>query len=178
MEILVELLLYPFVVLSAVGLILSLAAHVGALLGLNVPGQAMLLHVGIFIVWIPAVITSNFSLTKRYNRKDFWKVALRGAPKWMQYMTYGFLGYAVFNFAIFILAAPSDPSSINGTPPFVVRGFSGHWMAFYSAAFTMLYSAIQIKKKDLIRRCPNGHEVSIEAAFCEECGQLITDKTE
>ena len=74
-----KVILYPFVVLSALGLILSLAAHIGALLGLNVPGPAMLLHVGIFIVWIPAVITSNFSLTKKYNRKDFWKVVLRGA---------------------------------------------------------------------------------------------------
>ncbi len=173
-----EILLYPFVVLSALGLILSLGAHIGALLGLNVPSAAMGLHIGIFIVWIPAVITSNFSLTKRCNRKDFWKVVLRGAPKWMQYMTYGFLYYALFNFAIFIFSAPSDPSSAGGTPPSVVRGFSGHWMAFYSAALAILYSAIQIKKRGLVRRCPNGHEVSLEATFCEECGQLILDKVE
>ena len=176
MKMMVEILLYPFVALSVIGLILSLAAHIGALLGLNVPSAAMFLHVGIFIVWFPAVITSNFSLTKRYNRKDFWKVVLRGAPKWMQYMTYGFLYYAVINFVIFIFVAPRDPSNVGGTPPSVIRGFSGHWMAFYSAALTILYSAIQIKKKGLIRRCPNGHEVSLEAAFCEECGQLISDK--
>jgi hypothetical protein len=176
MEIVVEILLYPFVVLSALGLILSLAAHVGALLGLNVPSSAMLLHVGIFVVWIPAVITSNFSLTKRYNRKDFWKVVLRGAPKWMQYMTYGFLYYAMINFAIFIFTASSDTSTAGGVSPVVVRGFSGHWMAFYSAALSILYSAIQIKKKGLVRKCPNGHEVPIEATFCEECGQLILDK--
>lgn len=174
----VEIILYPFVVLSALGLVLSLAAHIGALLGLNVPGPAMLLHVGIFIVWIPAVITSNFSLTKKYNRKDFWRVVLRGAPKWMQYMTYGFFVYAFINFFIFIFIAPSNPSSVSGTPPSVIRGFSGHWMAFYSAALAILYSAIQIKKKGLIRKCPNGHEVSLEASFCEECGQRVLDKVQ
>ena len=160
-----EILLYPFVALSALGLILSLAAHIGALLGLNVPSAAMALHIGIFVVWFPAVIVSNFSLTKKYDRKDFWKVVLRGAPKWMQYMTYGFFGYALINFAIFIFVDTSN----------VIRGFSGHWMAFYSAALAILYSAIQIKKKGLIRKCPNGHEVSLNAAFCEECGQMIIE---
>ncbi len=174
----VEILLYPFVALSVLGLVLSLAAHLGALLGLNVPPAAMALHVGIFIVWIPAVITANSSLTEKYERKDYWKVVLRGAPKWMQYMTFGFFIYALINFAIFLFIAPNNPSSVSGTSPSAVRGASGHWMAFYSAALAILYSAIQIKKKDLFRRCPNGHEVSLKASFSEECGQRVVDKVQ
>jgi len=40
-------------------------------------------------------------------------------------------------------------------PPAVVwRGFSGHWMAFYSAALAILYSAAHAKHNGW--RCPNG----------------------
>jgi len=65
---------------------------------------------------------------------------LRGAPEWMRYMVYGFGGYAMVNFAIFFFHSPHGGSGAN--PPAVVwRGFSGHWMAFYSAALAILYSA-------------------------------------
>lgn len=44
-----------------------------------------------------------------------------------------FGGYAMLNFAIFFFQAPHGGSGAN--PPAVVwRGFSGHWMLFYSAA--------------------------------------------
>ena len=44
------------------------------------------------------------------------------------------------NFAIFFFQAPHGGSGAN--PPAVVcRGFSGHWMVFYSAALAILYSA-------------------------------------
>jgi len=168
------MLLYPFIALSALGLILSILAHFGALLGLNVPSAAMGLHIGIFVVWFPAVLVSN-SLIKGYDRKDFWKVVLRGAPKWMQYMVYAFMGYAAINFLIFMFFAPGDPTGSGGMPPSVVRGFSGHWMAFYSAALAILYSAVQIQKNGLNRKCPNGHYVSREATFCEKCGEVVFD---
>ena len=54
-----EILLYPFVFLSALGLVLSITAHVAALLGFNVPPAAMGLHIGILIVWFPAVSRSG-----------------------------------------------------------------------------------------------------------------------
>lgn len=168
-----EIILYPFVLLSALGLLLSLAAHIGALLGLDIPPEAMGLHMGIFVVWIPAVIMANSSLTKNAARKDYWKIVLRGAPTWMRYMTFGFFIYAFVNFIVFIALGPASRGGGGDTPPSVIRGFSGHWMAFYSAAFSILYSAIQIKRKGLVRRCPNGHEVSLDAAFCEECGQAV-----
>jgi len=171
----VEILLYPFVYLSALGLVLSIIVHVAALLGLNVSSAAIMLHLGIFVVWLPAVITSNTSLKNQYGRKDVWKYILRGSPKWMRYMTFGFFYYAFINFAIFVFMPHTVAPDAGDMPPFVMRGFSGHWMAFYSAAFSILYSAIQIKKKNLIRRCPNGHEVSLQAEYCEECGQPISD---
>lgn len=74
------------------------------------------------------------------SRKDFWKVVLRGSPEWMRYMVYGFLGYALVNFLIFMPQAPKGGTG-GETPAVVWRGFSGHWMAFYSAALAILYSA-------------------------------------
>jgi hypothetical protein len=56
---------------------------------------------------------------------------LKDSPDWTRYMVYGFFGYAIVNFLFFMTKAPSGGGGAN--PPAVVwRGFSGHWMAFYS----------------------------------------------
>ena len=170
------ILLYPFVALSALGLALSIFAHVSALLGFDVPSAAFVLHIGIFVVWIPTVFVSN-TLAKNHDRKDFWKVVLRGAPKWAQYIMYGFFYYAIFNFAIFFLPIFGIRIIPNlGLPMSDIRLFSGHWMVFYSAALITLYSAIQIQRKGSVRKCVNGHQVSNEAVFCDQCGQMILDE--
>jgi hypothetical protein len=85
-------------------------------------------HVGIFVVWFPAVFVAKQRVGS-VNRKDFWRVVLAGSPEWMRYMVYGFFGYAMVNFALFAFQAPTGGSGAN--PPAIVwRGFSGHWMAF------------------------------------------------
>jgi len=134
-------LLWPFIVLSAVGLGLSLWVHLGAVAGRRVAPEAFfwMLHVCIFVVWIPAVLV-YIKRVGNTRRKEYWKLVLRGWPEWMRYMVSGFFGYAVLNFAIFFFQTPQGGSGAN--PPAVVwRGFSGHWMAFYSAALAILYSA-------------------------------------
>jgi hypothetical protein len=90
-----------------------------------------------------AKILRNGRVAKRVgNRRsqDYWKLVLQGSPEWMRYMVYGFFGYAFVNFALFISKAPTGGGGAN--PPAIVwRGFSGHWMLFYSAALATLYSA-------------------------------------
>jgi hypothetical protein len=133
--------LWPFILLAAVGLGLSIWVHVGALAGRRVMPEAFfgMLHVGTFVVWIPTVLVS-IKRVGNTGRKDFWKLVLRGSPEWMRYMVYGFGGYAMVNFAIFFFQAPQGGFGTN--PPAVEwRGFSGHWMLFYSAALAILYSA-------------------------------------
>jgi uncharacterized protein DUF3592 len=135
-------LLWPFIALSTAGLALSLWIHLGAVAGRKVaPGAFfIMMHLGIFIVWIPAVLVAN-KRTGTMNRKDFWKAMLKGSPEWMRYMVYGFFWYAVVNFVIFLFQTPKN-NNVGVDPPVVVwRGFSGHWMAFYSAALAILYSA-------------------------------------
>ena len=165
----VKPLLWVAVGLSAIGLVVSLWVHLGAVMGRHVAPEASfwILHMGIFVVWIPAVFVAK-ARVGNVNRKDFWKVVLQGSPDWMRYMVYGFLGYAVLNFALFIAKAPSGSGGPN-PPAAVWRGFSGHWMAFYSAALAILYAAANASQN--VQRCLNGHLVPATARFCARCGQ-------
>jgi hypothetical protein len=163
--------LWLFVCFSAIGLVVSLWVHLGAVMGRRVAPEAFfwMLHVGIFVVWFPAVLVAQ-RLVGNVNRKDFWKVVLKNAPDWMRYMFYCFFGYAFVNFMLFMTKAPNGGSGAN--PPAVVwRGFSGHWMAFYSAALAILYSAVRSEDRSL--RCANGHVASSNATYCTRCGQPV-----
>lgn len=127
--------------MSTVGLALSLWVHLGAVAGRRVAPEAFfwMLHFGMFVVWTPAVLVS-IKRVGSTRRKDYWKLALRGAPEWMRYMMDCMLGYAMLNLAVFIFPPRQGGSGAN--PPVVVwRGFSGCWMAFYSIALAILYSA-------------------------------------
>ncbi len=163
--------LWLFVGLSAVGLVVSLWVHLAAVMGRRDAPAAFfwLLQIGIFVVWFPAIIIAKQQVGN-LQRRDFWNRALKGSPAWMRYMVYGFLGYAIVNFLLFRSHAPTGGGDVN--PPAVVwRGFSGHWMAFYSAAFAILYSAARTKAET--HRCLNGHSVPTNADFCTRCGQSV-----
>lgn len=164
-----------FAALAGIGLVLSLVSHMCALFNLPGPlGEASwVLHVGIFVVWIPAVLAGQ-TMAKNLPSKDFWKAALRGCPPWMKYVTYGFFGYAGLNFVIFMFNAPSGLAATEpGMSPSVIRGFSGHWMAFYSAALAILYSKSYALNDNQPSRCPNGHPISPFAKFCGSCASPV-----
>jgi hypothetical protein len=142
----VALFLTPFLLLSVVGLVLSLIVHIHALLGQPQPlGPATwCLHVGIFVVWLPTVLVSN-QLKSYSSRKEFWKAVFRGCPTWMRWLTYAFMGYAVGNFLLFLAVMPPKGAGAGANAsPEVIRGFSGHWMAFYMAGAAAIYSAIAV----------------------------------
>jgi len=167
-------LLWPFTWLAGIGLAVSLWVHLGAVMGRRVAPEAFfwILHIGIFVVWFPAVLVAQRT-AGNVNRKDSWKIVLRGTPEWMRYMVYGFFGYAVINFLLFVAKAPTGSGGTN--PPAVVwRGFSGHWMAFYFAALAILSSAASGEQERW--ECPNGHSVSSTAHYCERCGQAISPR--
>jgi len=165
--------LYFFAALSAIGLALSVVSHVASLLGALGPlgRYSFALHVGVFIVWGPAVLVTQ-QLAKDASRGEVWKIVLRGCPAWMKYMTYGLVAYAILNFALYMYREPK-PGAPDGMSPRDVRGFSGHWMVFYSAALAILYSAAKVREQGGVRRCPNGHAVAELAKFCSQCGQPV-----
>lgn len=131
-------LLWPFVVLSAIGLVLSLWVHLGSLTGHRVESDFLFmgLHAGIFVVWFPAVLVAS----RRSKGKGDWNAMLRGAPDGLKYMAYAFFAYAMVNFLYFMSQAPEKQHGPNPPAP-VWRGFSGHWMVFYSLALAILYAA-------------------------------------
>lgn len=165
-----------FGILAAAGLVLSIISHLAGLLGFTGPlgDYTWLLHVGIFVVWLPTVLVAK-SLTKGSNQRDFWKVAFRGCPPWVKYAVYGFFGYAFVNFFLAFIVGTPTQSGPGPMPPDVVRGFSGHWMVFYSAAAAVLYSADHVKDSDQPRRCVLGHPVDALARFCSQCGQPVVE---
>jgi hypothetical protein len=169
----VTVLLYPFMLLAALGFILSVAAHLMALAGLEIPGgeQVWALHLGIFVVWIPTVLVS-IRATRNTSRKDYWKVVFSGCPAWMRTALYVLVAYALLNFFLFALRDGSQTTGNQLSKE--VRGFSGHWMVFYGVAFATLYSALHSPNLFRDRRCPNGHPVSPTAQFCPECGLPIS----
>ena len=73
--------LLPFLVLATIGLILSLVTHAAALLGIPQPlgPAAWGLHVGVFVVWLPAILAYN-RLAAGSKRQNSWKVALLEVP--------------------------------------------------------------------------------------------------
>jgi hypothetical protein len=169
---LAEAYLPPLALLSLAGLVLSLWVHIGAVMGKRVAPEGMfwLLHMGIFVVWAPAVWIAKKKIGNMH-RKDFWKATLKGSPEWLRYMVYVFGAYAIANFAYFM----TETGTWNGakdTPAVVWRGFSGHWMAFYSGAFAILYSEITLRGNS--RRCANGHPVPVGANYCTRCGQPVS----
>ena len=179
----VQVLLYPFIALSAIGLAVSIVVHLLAHLGYAPLGQySFILHVGIFVVWLPAVLTQFrggvVRLQNSMNPRAGWRwfqQMTRRSPKWMQWMTAGFFVYGFANFALFMAVGPgSGPANAHGGPatPTVLWGFSGHWMIFYSAALTLLYSAAKTWNAPL--KCPSGHPVSPMDRFCPECGAALT----
>jgi hypothetical protein len=171
-----QLLLLPLMVYAACGLVLSVAVHVLSLFGFQLGAPLFTaLHVGIFPLWFVVVLLS-MKMIGSASRKDFWKIALSGCPPWMRYMTRGFFIYAIVNFAIFFFLTAGQQSAkpAGGDPTAVVlHGFSGHWMAFYSAGLAILTTAYRRGLSNLQRHCPFGHDVGWSDKFCPTCGASI-----
>jgi len=173
----VNALLLPLMAYAAVGLVLSMVVHLLSFMGTQAGGMGLFvaLHVGIFPLWLPVVLLAN-KMSGGARRKDLWKAALSGCPAWMKYMTYGFFIYAFVNFALFLATAPTGKPNGGAPPASVWHGFSGHWMAFYSAGLAIVTSAYRRGVANLSPRCVNGHVVAYDDRFCPTCGTRL-DRT-
>jgi hypothetical protein len=173
-----NLLLIPFLLLSAVGFVLSLIVHLAGLAGIAPPGGGLVwgLHAGAIVVSLPVVLVAT-RIAGGLNHKDAWKVMLSGCPNWMRQAFFVLFAYAILNFLWFAVTTSGQPKPKGVAPPSVIRGFSGHWMVFYAAAFATLYSVIQAPELLRRRNCPEGHPVSVTDHFCPRCGRLVEKKT-
>lgn len=156
---------------AGLGWLLMLVTHVAALLGHGGPlgGREEVFFFGLFILWAAAILASR-SLSKDVPQRDFWKATLRGCPTWMKYLLYGSFFYALVNFVLAVTGgAKTGPGPAQAT-----RAISGHLLAFYAAAFAILYSAATLWGQQG-RRCSEGHPVGPLARFCDHCGRPIVD---
>jgi len=181
-----NIILYPFMLLSAVGLILSTGIHIMALADMELFEGWLVqpLHFGIFIVMVPASLVSswmvhvaygNFNFSK-YSRPeyDFWKVALAGCPIWMQRVYYSLVVYGLISFYLWTPYKINIPKSANhASDVFFLPGCGAYLLVFYCSAFAMLFSAIRAPQ--LLRRkvCPNGHAVGPGGKSCPVCDHVF-----
>jgi rRNA maturation protein Nop10 len=160
---------YIFSLVALIGFIASLIAHLAGYAGIDHPLglDPWPLHVGIFVVWLPAVLAAQ-KLSKDFPQKDMWKATLRGCPKWMRYTLFGLFGYAFLSFFAFFLTVGKSHDEAN-----TIRGFSGHWLIFYFAAFAILQSYARVSANDTVRRCKNQHVVEPSNEYCPKCGEHV-----
>jgi hypothetical protein len=125
---------YLFLALMAtLGLVASIGCHFLGWLQIEPPlGKSVfLLHIGIFVVWIPLVLFANRTMPKS-GRGNFEHL-LAELPRWVRVATGCLFTYALLNFAYFIFCTRAYPK--HGVPFWLeLRGFSGHWMMFYGFA--------------------------------------------
>ena len=158
-------LLRPLMFFAMAGLLASLAVHIFAWLSIDVGGAQWILHVGVFIVFIPCIFLTQ-QLTKGVAQSDFWKAALRGCPRGMILGFYGLGAYAFLNFFLFMFTGNESSAAI-------ARGFSSHWMVFYFGSFAIVYSALHVERLDGSQTCVNGHTAPPLASFCPRCGAAL-----
>ncbi len=142
---------YPLIVLAAIGLLLSIIVHISSFAGFIPLGKySWGLHVGAIVIWFPAVLAMMANLKGQLFKLD-WKEAFilnpfrhrffKGCPKWMIILTSLVFIYGILNFVIFMGFEKSTGFESIDTAQ-MLRGFSGHWMIFYSAAMSILYSSM------------------------------------
>ena len=155
--------------LAFAGFIASLVAHIGGYAGVSEPYglNPWPLHAGAIIIWFPAALVMR-KLTIGTAGQASLKIIMRGCPVWVSKTFYVVFAYALASFAFFWITGffglvDSDNSG-------VVRGFSGHWMIFYFAAFAVFLSYARREKDNLVNLCQNGHSLDEADAFCSKCG--------
>lgn len=141
---------------SLSGLLLSLAAHLAALSGIDVAAKVpavWALHVGIFVVFGPFILASRKVLGLRPGYAQMRELF----PPWIVALGTMLFVYVIVNFVLFLLATQGGNPAIHDGK-FVlqehgrlvreitqaeytafraneVRGFSGHWLLFYFIPF-------------------------------------------
>lgn len=155
---------------AAAGWIAGFIIHVLTFADIDVADRfpfIWILHLMIFVVWIPAIIKirkmqTHQPISNIPGRNLFSRInALTPAtPQWMKILAFAGFYYAIFNFAWFIFHHNGSPSMQNGTyvlqnhgqlireitekefhhfKALEIRGFSGHWIAFYGIATAILF---------------------------------------
>jgi hypothetical protein len=161
---------------AAAVLIVSLVVHASTFLGIDPmavwPG-VMFIHLAIFPPFIAAIYYASRIGGAKQGRQDR---VISSAPLWLRILAGVFFAYALVNFAIFlVLVEGGGPHEREGKyvleehgtvlrelseaeyhqhRAYVVRGFSGHWMLFSSAALMGLVGAARLRGRSVEAPAP------------------------
>jgi hypothetical protein len=135
--------LQPLMYLALAGFLISLWINIACVLGKQIPSDAplFLMHIGIFVVFIPATLTGQKMLGGKL-RRDFWKAVMKDAPEAYYYLFYIIFAYSwLTGVYAFFSGFPGNgqPSTPSSGQDWLV--FSGVWMIFYYASFAIFLSA-------------------------------------
>ncbi|MCB9637807.1 MAG: hypothetical protein H6728_14845 [Myxococcales bacterium] len=157
-------------IVALVGFSMALCVHVLALLGstwlLKIPG-VMFLHVGIFVVFIPMVLSMGpYQKKIKQSKLGIWSIF----PIWMRAILFGLTLYTAANFMLFAgKSGGGGPAEKNGGYVIQnhgklirkitkqeydalrvneVRGFSGHWLLFYGVPMFFFLFVPALKDKE------------------------------
>ena len=137
--------LVPLLWLAALGFVCSVVVHVASLFGIGVGDQAIGLHFGLFMVFVPGVFL-NLKGGKR-GRDIFGTL-----PKWVSHVAAVLFVYALVNFFVCVSKFPPRGTPKNDprqpTQAQTMRAASGHWMLFYGMGFCMIWNARRQRSTD------------------------------
>ena len=141
----------PLSIFALIGFFSSLFVHLTTFFGID-PSKHVpwvwVLHVGIFVAFIPMVLVQGWAPKNDFRNKMFASI-----PRWAGYALKFFCAYAAINFILFLMLSRGGgvPEVHDGKhvlqgkgwvqelsekeyewqKAYAVRGFSGHWMIFY-----------------------------------------------
>ena len=158
---------------ATLGWILSLIVHLLSIADIDIREYfpfIIILHFGIFVVWIPTVLNmrespeikefEQQSFFKKMNPVTFVKIIFKHTPTWITTIAMIGFYYAFLNFALFAFTQHGTPDIKDGqyvlqnhgvtTQTLTeqeyhhfkaneIKGFSGHWIAFYGLATALLF---------------------------------------
>lgn len=170
----IRILSLPLMAYAVCGIILSVAAHLLGISGLQPPSDGYLigLMLGIFPLWVPATYIV-MKLMHGAPNKDYWKIVHSGCPAWMNLTDRILHWYAFANFVGVPLApflAPELLQSTGAAPRAFWIVASSYGMLFYFAGLCALTTAYW---KGIERKCLNGHVVGVVDKFCPTCGTSL-----
>lgn len=160
-----RILLIPLISLAALGLVASLYIAIQSFMGRKFGMQIFTLHVGVFVVFAPAVLLMIFVQRQGGSGKDIWKDLLSQFPGWTKYLFYGLFAAAVIATTITGRAGVQNDSS-------GVLGFAGVWAIFYGSSL-LTYIAAYRMRVAVLHGCPRGHGVEHGSRRCGECGRPL-----
>ncbi len=154
--------LWLLVLFSSICLLLSAVVHISTFFGIDPNAETSifwLLHLFVFI----AIIGGAYFVDQAVDGdKHKHHLVIKSSPAWLKYLTGAFFVYGIFNFTVFLALSEGTPDydgaryslqdhgnfireiteqEFHQAQALVARGFSGHWMLFYSLALLLLIGA-------------------------------------